>query len=340
MMEKVNPMTLSRDVLSELPKTELHVHLDCCLSFDVVSKLRPGITRDVFANEFVGPTKYKDLAEFLHIIDNSLALMQSTEGLQLITEDLFRQFERDNVIYAEIRFAPLLHLRKGLTPKHVVKTVEETVSRMIEETGIEARIILCTLRHFSEEQSMITAKLVEEFKHSTVTALDIGADEAGFPIDNHVSAFRFAKEQGLHCTAHAGEARGADSVWETLKFFEPTRIGHGVRSIEDPRLVDQLIRRNIHLEVCPSCNIQIDVFDTYEGHPVDRLLEAGVSVGINTDTRTITDISLTEEYLRLHNTFGWSKEHFLACNRNALKASFLPDTCKKDLLTQLKDKWN
>ncbi len=330
-----NKNRLTREEIELLPKVELHVHLDCCLSFDVVSLLKPGITREEYAKDFLGRPKYKNLAGFLKIIDHSLELMQTGENLGLVTEDLFQQFKQDNVIYAEIRFAPLLHLRQGLSPADVVRTVEESVSRCVKETGIEARIILCTLRHYSKEQSMATVKLAGQFIGTRVAALDLSADEAGFPVDAHIAAFQYARENGIFCTAHAGEAKGPESIRETLEYFKPSRIGHGVRCIEDPLLPDELKRKGIHLEVCPSCNVQIDVFNTYAGHPIDRLFNSGISVGINTDGRTITDISLSDEYERLQHTFGWGIEHFLTCNQNALQAAFLPGGTKAALQEKL-----
>lgn len=331
---------LTTDQIRALPKTELHVHLDCCLSFDVVSKLRPGIDRATYEREFIAPSKCHNLADFLSRIDGGLALMQTERSLWLAVEDLFQQLKRDNVIYAEIRFAPLLHLKEGLTPDKVVKVVERAVKDGIEETGIEARLILCTLRHFLEKQSLRTVELVEDFRGTRVTALDLAADEAGFPLDAHLKAFLEAHHRFLSATAHAGEAKGADSVRETLKLLRVARIGHGVRSIEDPELITDLKNKNIHLEVCPSCNIQVDVFNEYKDHPIDHLYRAGVSVGINTDARTITNITLTEEYERLQTVFGWGKEEFLQCNRNALNAAFISDAKKKELEKKLTDGFN
>jgi len=334
-MEKQTNNTLSHTDITSIPKVELHTHLDCCLSYHVVSRLKPGITPQEYTTDFVGPSKFKDLANFLKIIDASLELMQTENALRLVTEDLFHQFQKDNIIYAEIRFAPFLHLEKGLKPEKVVEIVEKSVSDFSSETGIEARVILCTLRHYSEAQSMSTVRLVEKFRGSRVAALDIGADEAGFPVNAHIPAFRYARERDIPRTAHAGEAKGPESVWETLEHFKPTRIGHGVRSIEDPNLITTLRNKRIHLEVCPSCNIQVDVFDTFDRHPVDRLFKAGVSLGINTDSRAITNISLTDEYERLQHVFGWNKEHFFRCNRDALDAAFLPDTEKQRLKQKL-----
>jgi adenosine deaminase len=331
-----NENRLNREQIELLPKIELHVHLDCCLSFDVVSQLKPGITREEYANDFVGRPKYKNLAHFLEIIDHSLELMQTRENLRLVTEDLFQQFKKDNVIYAEIRFAPLLHLRHGLSSADVVKTVEESVSQCVKETGVEARIILCTLRHYTKEQSMATVKLAGQFQGTRVAALDLSADEAGFPIDAHIAAFQYAQEKGIYRTAHAGEAKGPGSIRETLEYLNPSRIGHGVRCIEDPLLRDELKKRKILLEVCPSCNVQIDVFNTYAAHPIDRLFNDGIPVSINTDGRAITDISLSDEYERLQHTFGWGTEHFLTCNQNAVQAAFLPSETKAALQDKLK----
>ncbi len=319
-----------------IPKVELHVHLDCCLSLGVVSQLRPGITEEEYRADFIAPAKCLDLADFLKTTFRSIALMQTKENLRLVTRDLFQQFKADNVIYAEIRFAPLQHLDNGLTPAEVVQTVVETTDACVAETGVEAGILLCTLRHYSQAQSLQTAKLAEQFKGTRVVGLDIAADEAGFPVDAHIAAFDFARRNGIPRTAHAGEAKGPESVWETLAHFKPQRIGHGVRSIQDPKLIQALMAENILLEVCPTCNIQIDVFDTYPNHPVDKLYRAGVPISINTDTRTITDISLSHEYQRLHETFGWTETDFQTCNANALKAAFIQAALREKLLDRLR----
>ena len=318
-----------------MPKVELHLHLDCSLSYQAVSRLVPSISRREFDAEFIAPPQCTSLADFLTRAPRGFQLMQSEDALRLVTEDLFEQLSQDRVIYAEIRFAPLLHTAAGLTPEAVVAAVDRATAQCIQATGIEARLILCTLRHFNRAQSLLTAQLVERFKGSRVVALDIAGDEAGFSIDAHIPAFRYALDHGLGRTAHAGEARGAGSVWETLRAFAPSRIGHGVRSIEDASLVEHLRRERIHLEVCPSSNVQTRTFLTYGAHPVDRLLRAGVSLGINTDARTIANVTLEQEYDRLRQHFGWGAEELLACNREALRAAFLDEPLRARLLAQL-----
>ena len=207
--------------LSSLPKVELHLHLDCSLSYDVVKVLNPDVTLEEYKSSFVGPPKCLDLADFITRAIKGIELMQTEEQLRLVTLDLFEQLKADHVIYAEIRFAPLEHLQNGLSPKQVVDTVDKAMKEGIQKTGVEAGLILCTLRHYSEAQSLETVQLVEAFKGTTIVGFDIAADEAGFPIDNHIKAFQYANQKDIQCTAHAGEACGAESVWETLGPLPP-----------------------------------------------------------------------------------------------------------------------
>lgn len=317
---------------SALPKVELHLHLDCSLSFDVVQQLNPNISREEYRSRFIAPDKCRDLADYIRRSENAVTLMQDKESLQLVVRDLFEQLEADNVIYAEIRFAPLLHTRKNLVPEHVVKAVNDAVEEQVKGTGIEAGIILCTLRHYSEEQSMRTVKLVEEFANSSrVVGFDIAADEARFPIDEHVSAFEYANKKGLNCTAHAGEACGAESVWETLEEFKPSRIGHGVRSAEDQELMKYLNKHDIHLEVCPTSNVQTNVFDTIEDHSINTLFSNDISLSVNTDTRTISDVTLDSEYELLEQVFDWDKQRFLDANLEAIDHAFTNEQTKEKL---------
>lgn len=324
----------------KFPKVELHLHLDCSLSYSVVVKLDPSITHKEYLETFIAPAKCTNLADFLTGAVKGIALMQTKEQLHLVTQDLFEQLQHDNVLYAEIRFAPLLHTEKGLTPEDVVATVEAALKTACQATGIQARLILCTLRHFSQTQSLETVKLVEQFKGTYVTGFDIAGDEAGFPIDAHVSAFQYAAAHNIPCTAHAGEACGPDNVWETLQHFSPLRLGHGVRSIEDTILVEHLRKHNIHLEICPTSNIQTNVYQTYPDHPISNIYKAGLSISINTDNRTMANNTLTQEYEKLHRTFGWGKEQFMQCNLHALKAAFISEPIKQQLIESLLDAYN
>src|SRR5215469_16966762 len=144
--------------LKALPKIELHFHIDCSLSFEVVSRLTSGVSREEYDRDYVAPARCTNLAEFLTRSPKGYLLMQTEEALQLVAEDIFQQLSVDGVIYAELRFAPLLHTERGLKPERVVAILDRAVERLIRETGVEARLILCTLRHFTEAPSMATAR--------------------------------------------------------------------------------------------------------------------------------------------------------------------------------------
>lgn len=319
----------------KLPKIELHLHLDCSLSYDVVSRIDPAISREAYQARFVAPTKCEDLTEFLQCAPASFPLMQSQANLRLVTLDLFEQLRQDNVIYAEIRFAPLLHTQQGLSPREVVAVVEASTAEGVRKTGVEARVILCTLRYFSPEQSMETVRLAEAFRGTYVAGFDIAADAPGDVIADHAPAFQYAREHGIPYTAHAGESRGLENVWDTLRHFAPRRLGHGVCCVEDPALLDTVRQEHIHLEACPSCNVQTGCYETFADHPIDRLHRAGVSLSVNTDARTLVDTTLSKEYAKLHRTFGWVEGDFYHCNRHALEAAFIADDVRRELVAGL-----
>lgn len=319
-----------------LPKIELHLHLDCSLSYAAVAKLAPGVTPEEYEADYVAPARCANLADFLLRAPKGSRLMQTEESLEFVVKDVMRQLADDGVVFAELRFAPLLHLERGLTPERVVEVVERAADRLSRVSGVEANLILCTLRHFSEAQSLKTAALVKEFRGSRVVALDLAGDEAGYPIAPHVAAYRFAREHGLFRTAHAGEGAGPESVWETLRLLDPQRIGHGTRSIEDPTLVTHLARERTHLELCPSANVQIiPSIGSMEEHPIDRLCRAGVSLNVNTDSRMLTPTTLTGEYEILERVFNWTKQDLLRTNLMGADAAFVDDRVRHRLTNRL-----
>lgn len=311
-----------------LPKIELHIHLDCSLSYETVKRLRPDTTIDDFNNNFKASKSCSSLKQYIKCADNAISLMQSKESLELVMEDFFNQLIEDNVIYCEIRFAPLLHTEEGLNSREVLNIICNSMNILSKESGVVTGLILCTLRHYSKEQSMETVKLAEEFKGKGVLGFDIAADEAGYPLDNHIDAFKYAIQNDINCTAHAGEAKGPESIWETIDKLKVKRIGHGVKCIKDPKLVKVLSENNYHLEVCVSSNIKTKTFNKIEDHPISQINKSSISMSINTDGRTISDTDLTNEYELISKKFGWSIEEFKKCNLEAIKHAFISDEIK------------
>jgi len=321
--------------LQQLPKVELHVHLDCSLSFQVVQKLLPETTEEEYNERFVAPENCGSLVEYIKCASASIDIMQTKEQLELVTQDFIEQLKADNVIYCEVRFAPLQHLNQELTAKEVVETVNETISKATVDLEMEVRLILCSLRHFSEAQSLETVQLVHVFKGTNVVGFDLAADEAGYPIDEHKSAFEFARENGIPCTCHAGEACGPKNVWEAIDELHVQRIGHGVRSYEDSTLMEYLKEKDIHLEVCPTSNIKTGIYPKLANHNIDKIYRSGVSLSVNTDGRSLSNVSLFDEYKNLNTHFDWKLKDYLATNLFAIEAAFVDEEMKEKLKKRL-----
>lgn len=328
--ESASPEEINR--WRALPKVELHLHLDTSVSFAVARRLEAGLTHAQYLEEFQAPPRVGSLSEFLRRALRQVGLLQTEEALQLLTADVIGQLAVDGHVYAELRFAPLLHTEGDLTAERVVEIVIDAAARAGAEHSVDIGLILCTLRHFDADQSMTTVRLVELFHQRGVNiAFDLAGDEIAFPIDAHLAAFSYAREQGLPFTVHAGESGGPENVREVLDLLNPTRIGHGVRSIEEPALVERLAEASVHLEICPSCNVQTEIVAAYAEHPIDELVRRGVRLGISTDQRTVTPITLSAEYAKLHTAFGWTMAEFGRRNLDALDASFAPASVKARL---------
>ena len=278
----------------KFPKVELHVHLDCCLSFDALKKISSEISLSTYKEKFIG-TGSNSLKDYIKCADIALEYMQTKQQLEIVVEDLFNQFKSDNIIYAEVRFAPLLHLKKGLSVEKVVKIVSEKTFIESKKSGIEVGLILCTLRHFNQKESLRTAELFNSFSNKNIVGFDLAADEAGYPLGNHIKAFQIARNNNVLCTAHAGEALGSQSVLDTLQHLKPQRIGHGVRCIESDELMEKIKKENIHLEICVTSNIVTKVFNNAKDHPIDKLYKYGISLSIITTPIPVSIPLITDE---------------------------------------------
>lgn len=321
--------------LSRFPKIEIHLHLDCSLSYKVAHTLVPTLTEAEYRRDFIAPPKCRDLADYLVRAEQGVKLMQDRRAIHLVTHDLFDQLAADNVIYAEIRFAPLLHTRRGMAPEDVVEAALEAALEAGERTGIAHRFILCTLRRHTEFESLEVVQLVEQYQSQGVGGFDIAGNEAGFELATHLPAFEYAYEHDIPVTMHAGEARGAESVRESVVQGHTRRLGHGVRAVEDPVLLEWLSDYQVHFEVCPTSNVQTDVVATLPDHPIRELVQMGQSVSVNTDGRTLSGVSLTGEYRSLQRVFGWQADDFLRANREALRVAFLAEAEKTKLQHKL-----
>ena len=320
---------------NKIPKVELHLHLDCSLSFDVVNRMNPLIEIDEYRSSFQAKPNSSSLNDYINCADRAIELMQTRENLELVVEDLFKQLKKENVIYAEIRFAPLLHCSQNLDENKVVEIICNKAKIESEKNDINYGLILCTLRHYSKKQSLKTVRLVNQYKNNGVVGFDIAADEAGYPLDNHIEAFNYAKSNGLNITAHAGEAKGPESIWESIKKLHTKRIGHGVRCVEDLELVSYLSENDYHLEISLTSNIKTRTYKTFEEHPLNKIYNSSISISLNTDGRTISNTDLSLEYKIAEEKFGWTIDKIKKCNLEAIKHSFTSSSNKSKLIEKI-----
>ena len=320
---------------NKIPKVELHLHLDCSLSFDVVNRINPLIEIDEYRSSFQAKPNSSSLNDYINCADRAIELMQTRKNLELVVEDLFKQLKKENVIYAEIRFAPLLHCSQNLDENKVVEIICNKAKIESEKNDINYGLILCTLRHYSKKQSLKTVRLVNQYKNNGVVGFDIAADEAGYPLDNHIEAFNYAKSNGLNITAHAGEAKGPESIWESIKKLHTKRIGHGVRCVEDLELVSYLSENDYHLEISLTSNIKTRTYKTFEEHPLNKIYNSSISISLNTDGRTISNTDLSLEYKIAEEKFGWTIDKIKKCNLEAIKHSFTSSSNKSKLIEKI-----
>lgn len=308
-----------------MKKIELHLHLDGSCDVELASKL---IGRDV-ENELVA-SNAKDLSEYLERFDLPIKLLQELNNIEEFSYLLGKELEKDNVIYAEVRFCPLFHVEK-----HSIDEVVEAIIRGFKKVStVKVNLIFCMMRHFSVEENRKVIALTKKFLGKGVVAIDLAGDEAGFKTANFRDLFEEVKHNGIPFTIHAGEADSYGSVLSAIE-FGTKRIGHGVRSIEDKKTIDKLVENAVTLEVCPTSNIDTKMVNKMSEHPIKKLVEAGVLVTINTDNRTVSNTNLENEYVLLRSEFGFTEEDFLKFNLNAINCAFIGEEEKELLRKQL-----
>ena len=321
---------------------DLHLHFDGSLSISNARALAAleGVALPEDDNELkvaltVSPD-CKDLGEYLTKFAFPISLLQSEAAIEQGMYTLCRELDGEDCIYAEIRFAPQLHLDKGLDQKKVV----EAAIRGFKRSAIDGGLILCCMR--GDDNSALnetTVEIAREYLGKGVVALDLAGNEAGFPTDSFASLFARARELQVPFTIHAGEADCAESVRSALA-MGASRIGHGVRSIEDPALVDILAKNHIALELCPISNIQTTVFDDISEYPIRQFLKAGVAVTVNSDNRSVSATTARQEMLLLKNTFALTDEEEKALLHSSVDAAFASEALKKKLHERVEESFS
>jgi adenosine deaminase len=333
-----------RRLIEAMPKAELHLHLDGSLRIDTAIELAQ--TRGIEAPRdwagmsaaLIAPMPCRSQAELLRAFDLPIALMQDAEALERIAGELVETKAADGVRYVEIRWGPLLHVSGGLALADGIAAVCRGAQDAAHRTGTTVRLIATALRSHEPEANLALAETAARFRDQGLVGWDLAGPEEAFPDPAvHAASFAAAREGGLRITIHAGEWGGAAQVRRALE-VEPERIAHGPGAADDPDLCAELIARRVTLDLCPTSNWQAGIVPSVADHPLARLDRIGVSVTLNTDDTTVSDITLSEEYQNAVTSIGLTVPELWAMDRRALDVAFADEADLEPLRAEF-DAW-
>jgi adenosine deaminase len=315
-----------------VPKAELHVHLEGTAPPELVRRIaaRNGLSLPERLLGTDGRFRYTDFLDFLRTYDLAASVIRTGEDYRDITYEYLCSCARGGAVYVELTASPDHAALVGLSDEEHWDGIARGIDDARRDTGIEGRILVSAVRNFGVEQALRVARHAAERPHPYIVGFSMAGDEAGFPAHDFAEVFQVAARAGLGCTIHAGEWAGADSVRAALE-LPITRIDHGVRAIEDPDLVYELEARSIVLDCCPTSNVVLGVFPSYEEHPLPALRDAGVRVTLGSDDPPYFGATLAGEYEVCASEFGFGPDDLRDITHTAIDAAF----CDEDLRAAL-----
>ena len=333
------------DRLRTLPKAELHLHLDGSLrpstAVELAADLGRALTLPDAEAQLVGPVRCRDQAELLGFFDLPISLLQTPASLRRVTAELVESLADDGLTYAEIRWAPRLHLELGLSVHDVIGAVADGVAEAASRLGPRTPLIgliVTAMRSHPPAANVELAKTAADFG-PPVVGFDLAGPEAEYPAPPHAAAFLEAAAGGLALTAHAGEVPGAERIRETLA-FGVRRIAHGVTVGDDPELIAQVREREVTLDLCPTSNVQAGIVADLAAHPLASLHRAGVSVTLSTDDRTVSNTTLTDEMARSAAALRLAPNELAEIAVNAFRRAFGPRSVLDPMMRAAERAWS
>src|ERR1700726_4950403 len=330
---------LTLDQIRAVPKVLLHDHLDGGLRPETVLELAreigyhdlPGDNTEELTRRLTEGAHRGHLEIYLDAFRHTVGVMQTPGALRRVAAECAQDLAADGVVYAEVRFAPELHLTRGLSLDQVTEAVLEGFRRGSSGRGIIVYALLTAMR--TAARSLEIAELAVRYRDEGVVGFDIAGAEAGSPPTRHLDAFQYVARENFHITIHAGEGFGLPSIWEALQWCGAERLGHGVRIVDDirvtpdgtavlGRLASYVRDRRTPLEMCPTSNVQTGAAPSIEAHPIRLLRQLQFRVTVNTDNRLMSGVSLSSEFARLAEAFGYSWSDIEWLTINAMKSAF------------------
>jgi len=331
-----------RDFLTELPKPELHCHLDGSIRIDTILDLAqkdkielPSKDPDQLRKAITVKGRVKNLEEYIDKFKITLAVLQTPAALKRAAFELAQDAAAENVRLLEVRYSPILHQDQGMTPMESLDAVIEGLHEAEHAFNIKTSVIICGIRNFSIETSIQLAELAIAYKYRGVVGYDLAGAEENFPAKDHLAAFYLIRNNNVNVTLHAGEAYGPESIHQAIHYCGANRIGHGTRLREDGDLMNYVNDHRICLEMCLTSNVQTGSIDKIENHPIKFYHDYGLRVTLNTDNRLISGVTLVDEYMLAHQTFNFNMLDFKDFIISGFKSAFLEHRERTKLIKEV-----
>ncbi len=331
-------------VTDSIPKIELHVHLEGTMSPALVAQLarRNQLSLPAQLDLTTNTIYWRDLFDFFSVFDACSNVIRTPDDITEVTYTYLADAARCGTLYVEITASPQNVIQNGIDYVTNRDAIIKGIERANRDFGIEARIIMVLVRHYDHQECLEVVKNAVAFPSPYVVGIGLAGDERNNGPEHFIEAFALARQHGLHCTAHAGEAYGPDSIRDSINLLQVTRIGHGLQTIYDASLIELVKRKNIHLELCLSSNIQTKAMDSYipphtpkHRHPARDFYDLGLSISFSTDDPPYFQTNMTQEYDIAMQQFGFTPTELLSVSRNAIIASFAEEALKRKLLAKL-----
>ncbi|HEX5737465.1 MAG TPA: adenosine deaminase [Hydrogenophaga sp.] len=325
------------DLARKLPKAELHIHIEGSLEPELIFALaeRNGVTLPYPGVEALRAAyAFTDLQSFLDIYYAGASVLLREADFYDMAWAYFERAQADHVVHAELFFDPQTHTARGVPMATVIQGLSRACADAQARLGISASLILCFLRHLSEEDAMATLEAALPYREHFI-GIGLDSSEVGHPPSKFSRVFARCREQGLRLVAHAGEEGPPTYIWEALNDLQVERIDHGVRCLEDPALVAELARRRVPLTVCPLSNLKLCVVNDLAQHPMKRLLDAGLCATINSDDPAYFGGYMNANFTQTVLALDLSSDDVITLARNSFEASFVSDARRAELMTAL-----
>lgn len=316
-----------QSLIERMPKVELHLHLEGSIASQTLLDLAARNNVEIPAQNAAGVDRllrYRDFREFLTVYMALVRAVVSGEDFERLAYELGLHLAQQNVRYAEVMVSPMQHILRDVDMLEAIAGTAAGFAQARHETGLRVSLAFDFGRQYGPDKAWHVLEVACQAKPHGVAAWSIGGNEIGHPPEPFAEVFAAARQNGLQLMAHAGEVVGPASVWGAVDALQVARVGHGIRAVDDPRLIAHLRERGTVLDISPSSNLYTGAASSWGAHPLRRIYDAGVTVTINTDDPTFFHTTLTNELALAVKHFGFTADDLVAVTRNAVFGSFLP----------------